>query len=64
MDTACSSSMHALHLAFQAIQTGACESAIVGGSNLCLNTSITTQLLRLGVLSPNGQARVLDEKSE
>lgn len=56
--------MHALHLAFQAIQTGACESAIVGGSNLCLNTSITTQLLRLGVLSPNGQARVLDEKSE
>lgn len=56
--------MHALQLACQAIQRGDCESAIVGGCNLCLNNGITAQLLKLGVLSPDGRASVLDERGE
>ncbi len=61
VDTACSSSMHALCLAYDAIKKNECEAAIVGGCNLCLNTGITAQLMKLGVLSSSGQARVLDE---
>lgn len=64
VDTACSSGLHALHLAYQAIKNGDCESAIVGGCNLCLNNAITATMLKLGVLSPEGKSRVLDERSE
>lgn len=37
IDAACSSSMVALERAYQAINTGQCDAAIVGGSNLCLH---------------------------
>lgn len=41
LDTACSSSMYALDIAFSHIRSGQCDAAIVGGSNLLLEPGIS-----------------------
>lgn len=46
IDTACSSSMYALDMAYRAILTGECDAAIVGGTNLMLHPYVTLQFAR------------------
>lgn len=46
LDTACSSSMYALDCAFNAIRSGECDGALVGGSNLLLHPYVTLQFAR------------------
>lgn len=46
VDSACSSSLYALEHAFRAIRDGHCDSAIVGGSNLCLHPYVSLQFSR------------------
>ena len=46
IDTACSSSMYALDCAFNAIRTGECDSALVGGTNLLLHPFVSLQFAR------------------
>lgn len=60
IDTACSSSLFAFQQAVNAIQTGQCESAIVGGSNLLLKPTASLQFHRLGMLSPHGMCKAFD----
>lgn len=45
-DTACSSSMYALDIAFNSIRSGECDAALVGGSNLILHPYVTLQFAR------------------
>ena len=53
VDTACSSTLHALHLAVQSIRSGESESAIVGGSSLHLQPDDSVSMSMLGsVLYP------------
>lgn len=47
LDTACSASMTALHLACQSIKSGECQQAIVGGSSLMLNPHIMISMSML-----------------
>ncbi|KAG5667645.1 hypothetical protein PVAND_015619 [Polypedilum vanderplanki] len=61
IDSACSSSGYALDLAFNAIRTGECDAAIVGGTNLLLHPATTLQFFRLGVLSKDGYCRPFDK---
>ncbi|XP_031330590.1 fatty acid synthase-like [Photinus pyralis] len=61
VDTACSSSLYALEHAYRAIRTGRCDSALLGGVSLCLNSITSLQFARLGVLSPEGMCRPFDE---
>ncbi|XP_072934221.1 fatty acid synthase [Epargyreus clarus] len=63
VDSACSSSLYALEHAFRAIRDGHCESAIVGGSNLCLHPYVSLQFSRLGVLSPDGRCKSFDNSA-
>jgi 3-oxoacyl-(acyl-carrier-protein) synthase/acyl carrier protein/2-polyprenyl-3-methyl-5-hydroxy-6-metoxy-1,4-benzoquinol methylase len=54
IDSACSSSLTALHLACQALKTGDCEQAIVGGVNLILHPKQYEALCALYMLSKTG----------
>ena len=60
LDTACSSSMYAIEHAYRAMRGGLCDSAIVGGSNLCLHPYMSLNFFRLGVLSNEGICRSFD----
>ncbi|GAB0094756.1 Fatty acid synthase [Sergentomyia squamirostris] len=60
-DTACSSSMTALDLAFSSMRNGECDAAIVGGANLILHPYVTLLFARLGVMSMDGYCRPFDK---
>nr|ART35008.1 polyketide synthase [Fusarium bulbicola] len=52
VNTACSSSVYALHNACNALRTRECSAAVVGGSNLILTVDQHMNTAKLGVLSP------------
>ncbi|ORY60122.1 putative polyketide synthase [Pseudomassariella vexata] len=62
--TACSSSLVCLDLACRAIQSGQCDSALVGGANLIFSPTTYLALNDQGVLSPNGQCRSFDASAD
>lgn len=61
VDSACSSSLYALEQAYRAIREDQCDSALVGGCNLCLHPYVSLQFSRLGVLSMDGRCKSLDD---
>lgn len=63
IETACSSSHVATHLACQSLQSGESEMAIAGGVGMTLVPESTMQLNNLGFLSPLGQSRAFDSKA-
>jgi len=64
LDTACSSSMNALHLACESLRTGGSDAALVGGSNLILNPDTAMiPLTNLGFLSPDGRCYAFDHRA-
>lgn len=60
IDTACSSSITALHLACEALRNGECDQAVVVGCNLTLDFHSCTTFQKSGVLSPDGISRSFD----
>ena len=60
IDTACSSSLLAMDCAVQAIRSGSCDAAIVGGVNLTLKPNTSVNFLRLNMLSPDGACKSFD----
>ncbi|KAL9027875.1 MAG: hypothetical protein Q9196_003666 [Gyalolechia fulgens] len=64
LDTACSSSMYALHLAVSSIRTGECTSAIVGGSNLVLGPEAQLFTTKLGAISPTSMCHTFDASAD
>ncbi|HZW29207.1 MAG TPA: amino acid adenylation domain-containing protein, partial [Isosphaeraceae bacterium] len=63
IDTACSSSMVAAHLACRSLWDGECEVALAGGVNLILLPEVFASFARAGFLSPDGQCRVFDAQA-
>ncbi|WP_067221784.1 SDR family NAD(P)-dependent oxidoreductase [Stappia indica] len=57
IDTACSSSLVALLRAAQALKDGRCETALVGGVNLCLAAEGFEGPHNAGMLSPDGRCK-------
>lgn len=64
IDTACSSSMVALHLASQSIQSGECDIAVVGGVSVTLDPEFYIQTSALNVFSPTGVCRPFDDTAD
>jgi polyketide synthase PksN len=63
VDTACSSSLTALYLACEAIRTGECTGAIVGGVNLDLHQARFDINHQGGALSPDGVCRTFGKEA-
>lgn len=61
VDTTCSSSLVAMHLACKAIREGECNSAIVGGIQLHILPYRTT---KIGIEALNGKAKTFDDSAD
>ncbi len=64
VNTTCSSSLVAVHLAAHALMSGQCDKALAGGVSLQLMADDTAYLCDLGALSPSGACHVFDEKAD
>lgn len=60
LNTACSSSMVALHEACKSLHKGESEMSVVGGSNLILSPEMFTYLRHQGFLAPDGKCKTFD----
>ncbi|KAL6232450.1 hypothetical protein BDW75DRAFT_247185 [Aspergillus navahoensis] len=63
VQTACSSSLMATHLACQSLKSGESEIAITGGVSLMLTPDFTTHLNNLNFLNPEGLSKAFDESA-
>lgn len=64
VDTTCSSSLVAIHLAAQSLQAGECDVAIAGGVNMILGPEETIGIARLQAMSASGQCRPFDADAD
>ncbi|GAM19288.1 hypothetical protein SAMD00019534_024630 [Acytostelium subglobosum LB1] len=64
LDTACSSSLNAVYLGVQAIQSGDCEMAVVGGVNALYDPTISIAFTNFGMLSHKGKCRSFDASAD
>ena len=63
IDTACSSTLVALHQAVQAIRMGECQLAMIGGVNLLLTPTTIISYDKADMLSSDGIIRTFDESA-
>ncbi|KAJ5770489.1 uncharacterized protein N7511_002540 [Penicillium nucicola] len=63
IDTACSGSLVALHLACQSLQTGDASAAIAAGVNLILSHEFMSTMSMMKFLSPDGKCYSFDERA-
>ncbi|HEX2905648.1 MAG TPA: type I polyketide synthase, partial [Phototrophicaceae bacterium] len=64
IDTACSSSMVAIHLAVQSLRSGECQMALAGGVNAILTPEVTVTLSRAKMMAPDGRCKAFDASAD
>lgn len=64
VNTACSSSLYALHEACNALRNKECSAAIAGGTNLVLTVDQHMNTAKIGVLSPTSACHTFDESAD
>jgi acyl transferase domain-containing protein len=64
IQTACSSSLVGLHEACQALQSGECSTALVGGTSLIWGPTMTDAMTKNMVLSPSGISHTFDADAD
>src|SRR5215467_13569418 len=60
VDTSCSSSLLAVHLACQSLRSGECDLGLAGGVNLMLTPAATIAFSKLKALAPDGRCKTFD----
>ena len=64
VDTACASSLTALHLAVEALRRGECGIALAGGVNLLHHPRIFVMFSNGNMMAPDGQCKTFDESAD
>lgn len=64
IDTACSASLTALHLACQSLRAGECDLALAGGVYLLLSPGTTIGLCQMGALSADGRSKAFNRSAD
>jgi acyl transferase domain-containing protein/acyl carrier protein len=64
IDTACSASLVALHLAARALAAGETSLAVVGGANVIAGPGLTVMLDAAGALAPDGRCKPFDATAD
>jgi acyl transferase domain-containing protein/NAD(P)-dependent dehydrogenase (short-subunit alcohol dehydrogenase family)/acyl carrier protein len=64
IDTACSSSMVAIHEAAQAISRGECEIALAGGVNVMIHPEVFVSMCKGKFLAPDGRSKSFDAAAD
>ncbi|KAH9840995.1 thiolase-like protein [Rhodofomes roseus] len=64
LDTACSSTLYATHLAVQASRHGECEAAVVGGCQVDHRFTEWLMYSQGGILSPDGKCKPFDASAD
>jgi acyl transferase domain-containing protein/aryl carrier-like protein len=63
VDTACSSTLVAVHRAVEAIRAGHCDQAIAGGVNLLLTPDVYISFSKAGMLCEDGRCKTFSNKA-
>jgi acyl transferase domain-containing protein/acyl carrier protein len=64
VDTSCSSSLVAVHLACQSLRLGESSMALAGGVNLILSPDITVTLSKSHMMAPDGRCKAFDASAD
>ena len=64
VDTGCSSSLVAVHLACQSLRSGESRTAIAGGVNLMLAPETTISLSKWGFMASDGRCKTFDARAD
>ena len=64
VDTSCSSSLVAIHLACQSLRSGECELALAGGVNMMLAPETSIFLSKARALAPDGRCKTFDAAAD
>ena len=60
IDSACSASLVAVHLACQSLRMGECEIAITGGVSLMIAPELLVSMSKVGFMAPDGRCKTFD----
>ncbi|WP_309474694.1 type I polyketide synthase, partial [Streptomyces ipomoeae] len=64
IDTACSASLVALHLAVQALRSGECDVALAGGATVMSTPGVFVESTQQGALSPGGRCKAFSADAD
>jgi len=64
VDTACSASLVAVHLACQSLRARECNMALAGGVNVILTPEVTIALSKSHMMAPDGRCKTFDSRAD
>lgn len=63
LDTACSGSLVALHLAAQSLERGECSMAVAGGVSVLIEPGANIFFSKAGAMAPDGRCKTFDKRA-